>query len=922
MPRGDSKNDREREKELAKDMKEKIWRMAQVFGTTHKLGELSLMDNLYRYFFEKPKATFILHYEKWKLFYIVWTYPEYRKILESAIAAQYSDASMESIPDPDLFPMEHYSIIPLQPEKEWAYPIRTYKQLADDPMNNVIDSIAKVPSEDTFSVVMTIRPEKWSFNKHAQKLANALYKKDEAVINKTPFWMKIIMPWKFISFLWSGPSESLVQKFSDDKSRGDPMIRMVKAEEEALNAMGEEAGNQAYRSWLILISTSDIDTRTEENLYNIVSAYSVYNDHYNNKLDQPETLADLLWPVIKPIWKASVLFHIPWFGYRKNTFTVSELASLFHFADGTYNRSPIITWMDYKTLPGPDNLPVLKENNEWFSITWIIADGFKWWDISKILKWKKHPALTLKEEKKEHKQEVSEWTVIDPDAELIEEDGKKYILSTTTTQKVALKTYKDWVLLWLSVYRNQYKPVYMKKKDRTRHHYVIGKSGTGKSVYISMLARQDIWAGGWVCVIDPHGDLVEDILKYVPKHRAKDIVYFDAGNEERPMGLNLYQIDNISQADRAVNDAVEIFLKMFGSEIFGPRIQEYFKYWSLTLLEDMEDGATLIDVPRLYTDEVFREYKTKKVKNPVVKNFWEKTYNAMGDREKQEIIPYFTSKFVSFITNSLIRNIIGQTKSAFNFREVMDNEKILLINLSKGKIGELNAQLLWMIIVSKIYNAAMSRADIPEPDRKFFYLYVDEFQNFVTDTFADILSEARKYKLCLIMAHQFIAQLEWDGWWEKSKVKDAVFGNVGTMQSFKVGAPDAEFLEKEYQPALGAQDILGIANYKAYLKLNINNTTTRVFSLNSIWTQDYMSDKIADILKKYSEKKYGRKKEFVDAEIAARLGMMTDEDQVPEAWWEGSTQNWDASLLPGWIPWWLPPWMQLPPWAVPWVPTT
>lgn len=920
MPRGDSKSDREREKEIAKDMKEKIGRMAQVYWTTHKLGELSFMDNVYRYFFEKPKATFILHYENWKLYYIVGTYPEYRRILESAIAAQYADASMESIHDPDLFPLKYYSIIPLEPEKEWAYPIRTYKQLADDPMNNVIDSIAKVPAEDTFSIVMTIRPEKWSFNKRAQKLADALYKKDEAVLNKTPFWMKIIMPWKLLSFLRSGPSESLIQKFSDDKSRGDPMIRMVKAEEEALNAMGEEAGNQAYKSGLMLISTSNNHDRTQENLYNIVSAYSVYNDHYNNKLDQPETIADLLWPIIKPIWKASVLFHLPWFGYKKNIFTVSELASLYHFADGTYNRSPIITWMNYKTLPWPDDLPTLKEENEWFSITGIIAEEYKWWDISEILKDKKHPALTIKLESNEIKEEIVEGTIIDPDAETIEENGKKYMITTKTTKKVALKTYKDGVLLWLSVYRNQYKPVYMKKKDRTRHHYVIGKSGTGKSVFISMLARQDIRAGSGVCVIDPHGDLVEDILKYVPKHRAKDIVYFDAGNEERPMGLNLYQISHIAQADRAVNDAVEIFLKMFGSEIFGPRIQEYFKYWSLTLLEDMEDGATLIDVPRLYTDEVYREYKTKKVKNPVVRNFREKTYNAMGDREKQEIIPYFTSKFVSFITNSLIRNIIGQTKSAFNFREVMDSEKILLINLSKGKIWELNAQLLGMIIVSKIYNAAMSRADTAERDRKFFYLYVDEFQNFVTDTFADILSEARKYKLCLIMAHQFIAQLEGDGWGEKSKVKDAVFGNVGTMQSFKVGAPDAEFLEKEYQPALGPQDILGIANYKAYLKLNINNTTTRVFSLNSIWTEDYKSEKIADILKKYSEKKYWRKKEFVDAEIAARLGMMWEADEIPQAWWDDATSwAWAITWMPpGWMPWWLPPGMQLPPGGLPW----
>jgi type IV secretory pathway TraG/TraD family ATPase VirD4 len=273
------------------------------------------------------------------------------------------------------------------------------------------------------------------------------------------------------------------------------------------------------------------------------------------------------------------------------------------------------------------------------------------------------------------------------------------------------------------------------------------------------------------------------------------------------MGLNLYEIDNLDQADRTVNDATEIFLKMFGPEIFGPRIQEYFKYGSLTLLEDFEDRPTLLDVTRLFTDDGYREFKLKKVTNAVVRNWREKTYNAMGDREKQEIIPYFSSKFVSFNTNRLIRNIIGQTKSAFTFDDVMNNQKILLINLSKGKIGELNAQLLGMIIVSKVYNSAMARASMDAKDRKDFYLYVDEFQNFVSGTFADILSEARKYRLGLIMAHQYIAQLDpakglGDSGGGKSDVKAAVFGNVGTMMSFKVGAPDAEFLEKEYAPVL------------------------------------------------------------------------------------------------------------------------
>ena len=439
----------------------------------------------------------------------------------------------------------------------------------------------------------------------------------------------------------------------------------------------------------------------------------------------------------------------------------------------------------------------------------------------------------------------------------------------------------------VNIYRNVFSPVYIKRDDRTRHHYCIWKSGTWKSVFLQTLARQDIWNGDGICLIDPHGDLAEDMLAYIPKERAKDVIYFEAWDEERPMWLNLYEIDNLDQADRTVNDATEIFLKMFWPEIFWPRIQEYFKYGSLTLLEDFEDRPTLLDVTRLFTDDGYREFKLKKVTNAVVRNWWEKTYNAMWDREKQEIIPYFSSKFVSFNTNRLIRNIIWQTKSAFKFDDIMNNQKILLINLSKGKIWEMNAQLLGMIIVSKVYNAAMARASIPEKDRKDFYLYVDEFQNFVSWTFADILSEARKYRLWLIMAHQYIAQLDpakWlgDSWWWKSDVKAAVFGNVGTMMSFKVGAPDAEFLEKEYSPVLSGQDIVWIANYKSYIKLNIDNATTRVFSMNSIYTKDYQNKKIVPILKEYSAKKYWRRREFVDAETRARLWLGIDENDLPD----------------------------------------
>jgi hypothetical protein len=431
----------------------------------------------------------------------------------------------------------------------------------------------------------------------------------------------------------------------------------------------------------------------------------------------------------------------------------------------------------------------------------------------------------------------------------------------------------EGVLIGNNVYRGQKRDVRIMRDDRTRHQYIIGKSGSGKSVLLSFMARQDIWNGDGMCLVDPHGDLVEDTLQTVPKERARDVVVFDPADIERPMGLNLLEAKTPDERDRASLDAMEIFIKIFGDEIFGPRIQHYFRNACLTLMEDEEEGATLIDVPRIFVDEEFLKYKLSKVTNSVVRSFWEHEYANTGDREKQEMIPYFSSKFGPFITNTTIRNIIGQAKSAFNIREIMDNQKILLVNLSKGKIGDLNAQLLGLIFVNKINMAAMGRQDIPKKDRKDFYLYVDEFQNFATDTFASILSEARKYRLSLIMAHQYIAQLtKTPTGKEDTRVRDAVFGNVGTMLSFKVGASDAEYLAKEYAPTLSEQDILSIANYKAYIRLNIHNTTSLPFSLESIW-DPIENAKLAGILKKYSRMKYARKKMFVDQEIEARLGI-------------------------------------------------
>ncbi|TSC78891.1 MAG: Uncharacterized protein G01um101425_899 [Candidatus Peregrinibacteria bacterium Gr01-1014_25] len=434
----------------------------------------------------------------------------------------------------------------------------------------------------------------------------------------------------------------------------------------------------------------------------------------------------------------------------------------------------------------------------------------------------------------------------------------------------------EGIVLGINRHRATDTPIRFMAKDRTRHQYIIGKSGCGKSSLLSWQARQDVQNGEGLCVVDPHGDLIEDILAYVPKERAKEVVVFDPSDIERPMGLNLLEAKTDEEKDRASIDAMEIFIKLFGNEIFGPRIQHYFRNGCLTLMDDEEEGATLIDVPRLFVDDEFQRYKVSKCRNVVVRSFWEHEFQKTGAREKEEMIPYFSAKFGPFITNTTMRNIIGQPKSAFDIRKVMDEGKVLLVNLSKGKIGDVNAQLLGLVFVNKVNMAALSRASIPQDQRRRFYLYVDEFQNFVTDAFATILSEARKYELALIMAHQYIGQLvgKTEAYGQAStKMRDAVFGNVGTIMSFKIGAEDAEYMAKEMAPVLSEQDVIGIPNFHCYTKLNINNTTSRPFSMATIWDQTGKSDKLAALIKEYSRMKFGRKKVFVDQEIEDRIGI-------------------------------------------------
>lgn len=416
-----------------------------------------------------------------------------------------------------------------------------------------------------------------------------------------------------------------------------------------------------------------------------------------------------------------------------------------------------------------------------------------------------------------------------------------------------------------SVYRGETKPIRIKEKDRMRHIYMLGKTGVGKTVLFQNMILQDIKEGKGVCFLDPNGDAAEWILNHVPKERADDVIYFDPSDNERPFGLNMLEWKTPEQRDFLVQESIQIFYKLFDPNqtgMVGPQFEHWMRNAALTLMAH-PDGGTIIDIPRLFTDPDFEKDRTQYVTDPVVKNFWEKQMAKTADFHKSEMLNYFTSKFGRFMSNDAMRNIIGQTKSSFDFRDVMDNKKILICNLSKGKIGEINAFLLGMIIVSKIAMGAFSRQDIEEDKRIPFFLYVDEFQNFITDVFATILSESRKYKLALNITNQYIMQMD-------EKIRNAVIGNAGTLITFQIGASDAEFLVKEFEP-LKMDDMTNIDKYNFYIKMLIDGAPTRPFNGLGIWPDNYEGNvELGRAIKELSRLKFGRPKELVSAEILER----------------------------------------------------
>lgn len=427
---------------------------------------------------------------------------------------------------------------------------------------------------------------------------------------------------------------------------------------------------------------------------------------------------------------------------------------------------------------------------------------------------------------------------------------------------------QDGVLLGENIFRGEQTPVRLQRIDRQRHLYVIGQTGTGKTNFMKGLIYQDIMNGEGVCFIDPHGETVQELLELIPRNRVEDVIYFNPGDIVRPLGLNMleYDLRYPEQKTFVVNELFSIFQKLYGTvpESMGPIFEQYFRNATMLVMDDPASGNTLLEVERVMADKNFRALKLSKTKNVVVRAFWEDVAEkAGGEAALQNIVPYITSKFDIFLANEIMRPIVGQEKSAFNFREVMDTRKILLVNLSKGRLGDINSHLLGLIIVGKLLMAALSRGEIPQKDRKDFYLYIDEFQNVTTKSISTILSEARKYRLNLTVAHQFIGQLEED-------IKKAIFGNVGSLISFRIGVEDAEFMQEQFAPIFTVHDLINIDNYNAYTKLLINGQTSRPFNIHTFPVPEGNST-LAEAVKEFSSITYGRPREEVEQNITERF---------------------------------------------------
>ncbi len=774
MAKKESRDEQDQEqKDNAKDFKEVVGVMAQLFDSLHSIYSGKWQN---KYTGEDFLSLEYVVVQDQIYFYFVIP-SDLSSLVEKQITGFFPDAYVEQVDEYNIFqPDCKTAAKALTLKKHFMYPIKSYQRLTTDPINNLTNALSKLRYEDGAVIQIMIRPTAGWQKKGREEAKNILNQKPaKKGLDLNP--LKLILG--FINFIMG----------QEDKSGAKPDVqgRTTPMTDEEVKELENKNSGKGYETIIRIVCSSDDEKEVKSNLTNIVSTFAQYATESANSFSSVKHYQE------RKIIEDYILrrFSFPWLQKFKKKITIlssEELASIFHFPNIRFNKTPGIHWQSYKIAQAPKNMP------------------------------------------------------------------------------------KEGLLIGHNHFRGVTTEIRMKREDRFRHFYVIGQTGTGKTSVFENMVRQDLVNNDGLAIVDPHGGFVDNVLPFVPRQRADDVIYFNPADQARPMGLNLLEADTDDEKELVAMDAMNIMIKLFGNEIFGPRIQDYFRNGCLTLMSHPE-GGTLVDIVRLFTDDDFQKERVSYLKNPVVKSFWTDQMAKTGAREKQEIIPYFAAKFGQFITNSMMRNIIGQTKSAFDFIDVMQSRKILLMNLSKGEVGDINSKLLGLVIVSKLQMAALRRQRYTKEERTDFFMYIDEFQNYITDSIESILSEARKYRLSLNMANQYISQLEGeDG---KSKVKDAVFGNVGTMMCYKLGATDAEYMAKEMAPVFSSGDLINLDFLKAVMKLCIDGQPSVPFSITVAkpWLEKG-DQKVGEAIKQLSRLKFGRDREFVEREITRRIGII------------------------------------------------
>jgi len=671
--------------------------------------------------------------------FYVWTFNEYRDMIEKQIHGAYQDAEILEVPEYEIFGEEgSVAYSALQLKKENHYPLTTYKDLPTDPLSSLTSAMAKMGKGEAAAVQILISPAEGKWQKAGKG---------------------------FVS--------------STKKQEADPESAKFSTSAKTLEAIENKSSKPGFETSIRVVVVSGNSESAKAHLSNILGTMSQFNGEHNQlgtrKVRRKASFVEDF------IYRYQPAMHLG--SNRRSILNSEELASIFHFPNKAIT-TPHIDWIHAKRAPAPAQIPT------------------------------------------------------------------------------------EGLYVGVSSFRGVRRPVFMAESDRQRHMYIIGKTGTGKTEFLKSMIRQDINAGRGVCFIDPHGDAVEDILNYIPSERSEDVIYFRPGDSERPMGLNLLEAQTEDQKHFVTTSIINLMYKLFDpykTGIVGPRFEHAVRNAMLTAMS--EEGSTFIEVMRILTDPEYVREILPKVQDPIVRRYWTDQIAQTSEFHKSETLDYITSKFGRFVTNKMVRNIIGQSKSSFDFREIMDQGKILLVNLAKGELGEENSNFLGLILVPRILMAAMSRSDIPEEKRRDFYLYVDEFQNFATPDFAQILSEARKYRLNLTVANQFVGQIDED-------IKNAIFGNVGTLISYRVGVSDANYLAHEFVPSFEEDDLLNIERFHVYMKTIVNNEPVPPFSVDLTMDLEKIisgsNPKIAGIIREMSRLRYGRDLRLVESEIARR----------------------------------------------------